>query len=88
MRQFEHALENILEVVRAAGGTPESVARLTIYVTDKALYKARTREIGKVWRELFGRWYPAMTLVQVTALLEDKALLELEATCAVPGAAP
>ncbi|MBI3723272.1 RidA family protein [bacterium] len=85
--QFARALANVLEVVRSAGGGPESVARMTIYVTDKKLYERKMKEVGRAWRDLFGRWYPAMTLVQVSALLEDEALVELEATCALPGAA-
>ena len=78
--QFERALANVLEVVHAAGGQPESIARMTIYVTDKQQYLDSTREIGHIWRDKLGRWYPAMTLVEVKSLLEDKALLELEAT--------
>jgi enamine deaminase RidA (YjgF/YER057c/UK114 family) len=78
--QFARALANVLEVVGAAGGTPESIARMTIYVTDKRLYCEKTREIGKIWREKLGRWYPAMTLVEVKGLLEGAALVELEAT--------
>ncbi len=80
VEQFEKALANVLEVVVAAGGKPESIARMTIYVTDKRLYREKTREIGKAWRDRLGRWYPAMTLVEVKSLLEDRALLELEAT--------
>jgi len=78
--QFALALANVLEVVSAAGGKPESIVRMTIYVIDKRLYSEKTREIGKIWRAKLGRWYPAMTLVQVAGLLEDQALLELEAT--------
>jgi enamine deaminase RidA (YjgF/YER057c/UK114 family) len=84
LAQFERALDNVLEVVRAAGGSPEHVARMTIYVTDKKLYLASVRELGAVWRSRFGKWYPAMTLVQVSSLLEDRALLEIEATAGVP----
>lgn len=78
--QFEQALSNVLEVVVAAGGKPESIARMTMYVTDKRQYIEAQRDMGKVWKAKLGRWYPAMTLVQVSALLEDRALLELEAT--------
>ncbi|HZV01009.1 MAG TPA: RidA family protein [Planctomycetota bacterium] len=78
--QFERALANVVAVLTAAGGKPEALARMTIYVTDKQQYRAATRDIGRVWREKLGRWYPAMTLVEVKALLEDEALLELEAT--------
>jgi enamine deaminase RidA (YjgF/YER057c/UK114 family) len=78
--QFELALANVLEVVTAAGGSPESIVRMTMYVTDKRQYLAAQRDMGKVWKAKLGRWYPAMTLVQVSGLLEDRALLELEAT--------
>ena len=78
--QFELALSNVLEVVTAAGGSPESIVRMTMYVTDKRQYLDAQRDMGKVWKTKLGRWYPAMTLVQVSALLEDRALLELEAT--------
>lgn len=81
--QFARALENVLEVVRAAGGLPEHVARLTIYVTDKHLYLEATRRIGVEYRRLFGRHYPAMSLVEVAALLEEGALVEIEATAAI-----
>jgi enamine deaminase RidA (YjgF/YER057c/UK114 family) len=78
--QFRRALENVLAVVREAGGDAGCVARLTIYVTDKKLYRERTREIGLAYRELMGAHYPAMALVQVADLLEDGALVEIEAT--------
>jgi enamine deaminase RidA (YjgF/YER057c/UK114 family) len=86
--QIDRALKNVLEVVRAAGGSGESLARVTIYVTDKKLYCAKVREIGKVWRENVGRWYPAMTLAEVADLLEDEALVEVEATALVPSGGP
>jgi enamine deaminase RidA (YjgF/YER057c/UK114 family) len=82
--QFETALRNVLAVVTTAGGKPEHVVRLTVFVTDKQLYLAKTREIGGAWKELMGRHYPAMSLVQVAALLEDGALVEIEATAALP----
>ncbi|MFO1008884.1 MAG: RidA family protein [Planctomycetota bacterium] len=82
--QFEQALRNVVDVVAAAGGKPEHLVRLTVYVTDKELYLARTKEIGAAWRELVGRHYPAMALVQVAALLEEGALVEIEATAALP----
>ena len=78
--QFARALDNVLTVVRAAGGRPESVARMVAYVTDKAEYRRRSRELGAVWRERMGRHYPAMALVEVKSLLEDDALVEIEAT--------
>ncbi len=78
--QFERALRNVLEVVREAGGAPGSIGRMTVYVTDKREYLARRAELGAAWRELLGRHYPAMTLVEVKALLEDGAKVEIEAT--------
>jgi enamine deaminase RidA (YjgF/YER057c/UK114 family) len=78
VEQFERALGNVLEVVREAGGAPTSVARLLVYVTDKREYLARTAEIGERWRALMGRHYPAMALVEVKALLEEGAQVEIE----------
>ena len=78
--QFERALRNVLAVVAEAGGAPGSIGRMTVYVTDKREYLARRAEIGAAWRELLGRHYPAMTLVEVKALLEDGAKVEIEAT--------
>ena len=79
-KQAERALENVLAVVAAAGGNPASVARLTWYVTDKREYVAAAKALGAAYRRLFGSHYPAMTLVQVGALLEDRAKVEIEAT--------
>jgi enamine deaminase RidA (YjgF/YER057c/UK114 family) len=76
--QFERALANVLAVVREAGGAPEQIARLVIYVTDKEEYRARQSEIGASWRKLLGRHFPAMALVEVKALLEDDAQVEIE----------
>ena len=78
VEQFERALRNLLAVVQEAGGTPDGVARLVVYVTDRREYAARTREIGERWRSLMGRHFPAMTLVEVSALLEDGAKVEIE----------
>lgn len=78
VEQFHQSLLNLLAVVSEAGGTPESVARLVVYVTDKAEYSARTREIGERWRELMGRHFPAMALVEVKGLLEPDAQVEIE----------
>ncbi|HEY9281881.1 MAG TPA: RidA family protein [Pyrinomonadaceae bacterium] len=83
VEQFGRALSNVLAVVAAAGGTPEHVARLTIYVLDKQEYEARTREIGERWRALMGRHYPAMALVEVKGLLEAGAKIEIEATAVI-----
>ena len=76
--QFERALSNVLAVVREAGGAPEQIARLVIYVTDKREYCASQKEIGACWRKLLGRHFPAMALVEVKALLEDDAKVEIE----------
>ena len=82
--QFGRALANVLAVVAEAGGGPGDVVRLTVYVTDKREYLARTREIGERGRALMGTHYPAMSLVEVSALLEDGAQVEIEATAVLP----
>jgi enamine deaminase RidA (YjgF/YER057c/UK114 family) len=79
VEQFARALANVLEVVAAAGGTPASVARLVLYVTDKSEYRSLRKPIGAAYRERMGTHYPAMTLVEVSALLEDDAKVEIEA---------
>lgn len=78
--QMEQALLNIRGVVEAAGGAVTDIVRLTWYVTDKAEYLARQREVGAVYRKVLGRHFPAMTMVVVAGLVEDEALLEIEAT--------
>jgi enamine deaminase RidA (YjgF/YER057c/UK114 family) len=78
--QFGQALDNVLAVVREAGGEPASVARLTIYVTDKDEYRSRRSEVGAAYRQRMGRHFPAMALVEVRSLLEDGAQVEIEAT--------
>ncbi len=82
--QFAQALRNVVAVVRAAGGSPEHIARVTLYVTDKREYVAAREAIGAAWREIIGRHYPAMAMVEVSGLLEPGALLEIEATAALP----
>ncbi len=82
--QFEQALRNVVDVVEAAGGTPEHIGRFTIFVTDKKRYLAETKAIGGVYRTLMGKHYPAMALVEVADLLEDGALVEIEATAVIP----
>ena len=85
--QARQALANIVALVAEAGGKPEHVTRLTWFVLDKAEYLARSRELGDAYRAVMGRHFPAMTLVQVGALVEDKARLEIEATAVVPAGA-
>ena len=81
--QFRQALDNVCTLVRAGGGYPADLVRLTIYVTDKRLYLEHLQAVGAAYRDLVGRHYPAMALVQVGALLEDGALIEIEATAAI-----
>jgi enamine deaminase RidA (YjgF/YER057c/UK114 family) len=82
--QVDQALRNVAAVLAEAGAGPEHLVRMTWYVTDRAAYVANTRAIGRVWRESFGRHYPAMTLVVVAGLLEERAKVEIEATAVVP----
>ena len=82
--QTDQALRNVLAVLAEGGAGPEHVTRMTWYVTDRAAYLANTRALGRVWRESFGRHYPAMTLVVVAGLLEEGAKVEIEATAVVP----
>jgi enamine deaminase RidA (YjgF/YER057c/UK114 family) len=82
--QFDQALANVLAIVETAGGQADSITRLTLYVTDKAAYVAGRADIGDRYRARMGRHYPAMTLVEVSALLEPGALIEIEATAVLP----
>jgi enamine deaminase RidA (YjgF/YER057c/UK114 family) len=82
--QTAQALRNIVAVLRAAGAAPQHLVRMTWYVTDKREYLAASEQIGKAYRDIIGPQYPAMTLVQVAALLEDRAKVEIEATAVVP----
>lgn len=82
--QAAQALRNILAVVKEAGGGPEHVARLTWYVVDIAEYRASLKELGPAYRAVMGRHFPAMALVQVVALVEPAARLEIEATAILP----
>ncbi len=86
--QFEQALSNVCEVVRAASGTPQQLTRLTVYVTDKREYLSSLKECGAAWKRLLGRHYPAMALVQVVALVEDWAKVEIEGTAVLPSSLP
>ena len=82
--QARQALANIVAVLQAAGGRPEHIVRLTWYVLDKREYLAAGRAVGQAFRELIGNYNAAMTAVQVTALIEDRARLEIEATAVIP----
>ena len=82
--QTEQALRNIVEVLAEAGARPEHIVRLTWYVTSKREYLDRLRDVGAAYRRVLGRHFPAMTLVQVVALVEDRAKVEIEATAVVP----
>jgi len=86
--QFRQALQNILDVLKEANGRPEHIARLTWYVLDKDEYLAALKEVGETYRELMGRHYPTMAVVQVSGLVEDEARLEIEATAVIPEDAP
>ncbi|MFM9372477.1 RidA family protein [Streptomyces sp. Da 82-17] len=76
--QFERALGNLLTALRAAGGTPADLARLTVYATDVADYRAHARELGRIWRESAGRDYPAMAVIGAVRLWDEECLVELE----------
>lgn len=82
--QARQALKNIVEVLAEANTKPEHITRLTWYLVDKAEYLASAKELGAAYREIIGRHYPAMTAIQVSALMEDQARLEIEVTAVVP----
>jgi enamine deaminase RidA (YjgF/YER057c/UK114 family) len=82
--QAKQALRNVMAVLRAAGGSGEHLVRLTWYVTDNDAYRTCLRELGTAYREIVGEHYPAMALVQVAALLEDGAKVEIEGTAILP----
>ncbi|MGW2490285.1 RidA family protein [Streptomyces sp. NPDC001606] len=82
--QFERALGNLLAALRAAGGTPADLARVTVYATDVADYRAHAPELGRRWRELAGRDYPAMAVVQVVRLWDEQAFVELDGFAVLP----
>lgn len=84
VEQFERALANVVTVVRTAGGAPEHLGRLTIYVTDKRAYLADLQAVGAAYRRVMGGHYPAMALVEIAGLLEEGATVEIEGTAVVP----
>jgi enamine deaminase RidA (YjgF/YER057c/UK114 family) len=83
--QFARALDRVLTVMREAGGGPADLARMTIYVTDLAAYRASLGALGEAWRARFGTHYPAMALVEVKALVDRGAMVEIEATAVIGG---
>jgi enamine deaminase RidA (YjgF/YER057c/UK114 family) len=84
VEQWERALDRVVTVVRAAGGSPEDIGRMTVYVTDRAAYLTARRALGEVHRRHMGKHYPAMALVLVQALVDEGALVEIEATAVIP----
>jgi enamine deaminase RidA (YjgF/YER057c/UK114 family) len=81
--QMEKALENVLSVVRAEGGGPEHIVDMTLFVKDMGAYRAARKELGKRWQRVMGKNYPAMTLVEVSDLFEEDALVEIRAVAAL-----
>ncbi len=82
--QFTRALTNLLTALRAAGGTPADLARVTVYATDVAAYREHARELGRIWRSLAGRDYPAMAVVEVVRLWDEEAMVELDGFAVLP----
>ena len=82
--QTRQALRNIAAVLKAGGAGPEHMVRMTWYVTDRVEYKARLEELGSVYREVMGKHFPAMSCVEVSGLVEDRALVEIEVTAVLP----
>src|SRR5215208_2641909 len=81
--QFTQALENVITVVREAGGQPTNITRLLIFVTDKQEYLAGVKTIGEAYRQIMGKHFPAMTLVEIKSLLDDRAKVEIEAIAVI-----
>ena len=84
VEQFDKALSNVITVLRAAGGEPDNIVRLVIYITNKIEYRERTREVGERYRKHLGKRFPAMVLVQVAGLLDDRAQVEIEGMAVIP----
>ncbi len=82
--QFEQALVNILTILKEAGGEPHHICRITAYCIDKPAYLAARQELGRIWRRHMGHWYPAMSMIFVSDLLDSPAKIELEATAVIP----
>jgi enamine deaminase RidA (YjgF/YER057c/UK114 family) len=86
--QFAQALENVLAVIKEAGGRPEHLCSMTIFVTDINAYRTHQRELGRVWRERLGRHYPSMALIGVSELVEPHAIVEISALALLPEGEP
>jgi enamine deaminase RidA (YjgF/YER057c/UK114 family) len=84
VEQFDKALGNVMTVLRAAGGEPDNIVRLVIYVTNKNEYRERTTEVGERYRKHLAKHFPAMVLVQVAGLLDDRAQVEIEGMAVIP----
>ena len=84
VEQIRQALQNCVDVVRAAGGGPEHIVRMTWYLEDKKEYVTRLKEIGGVYRDVMGRNYPTMSAIQIADLVEDEAKVEIEVTAVIP----
>jgi len=83
--QFARSLDRVLAIIAAAGGAPTDLARLTIYVVDLAAYRESRKAIGAVWRERLGKHYPAVALLEVKGLVDQGAVVEMEATAVIGG---
>jgi enamine deaminase RidA (YjgF/YER057c/UK114 family) len=84
VEQFDKALANVMTVLRAAGGESDNIVRLVIYVTNKNEYRERTTEVGERYRKHLAKHFPAMVLVQVAGLLDDRAQVEIEGMAVIP----
>ncbi len=84
--QFEQALKNVLAVLAEAGGAPDHICRMTAYCIDRPAYLAGRSELGRIWKQLIGKHYPAMSMIFVADLLDRPAKIELEATAVIPAA--
>ncbi|MGA5604980.1 RidA family protein [Streptomyces sp. EMB24] len=82
--QFTRALTNLLTALRAVGGAPADLARVTVYATDVAAYREHARELGRIWRDVAGRDYPAMAVVEVVRLWDEEAMVELDGFAVLP----
>lgn len=84
--QFRQALENTVAILAEAGAKPEHICRMTWFITDKAAYLARAKEVGQAYRDVIGRHYPVMAVIEVKGLMEPGALVEIETTAVIPDA--